>query len=369
MTGADFGEIPNITPIVEQLISRGEISIINPGYGPEQNKLSMPIAAAYIQTDSGDPAILVSNCWYTEKTLQIFGTNGEYLGNFFNSNFDQASAITTDSDAVYITDDATGTIVKISRDLHTPQWIVNQEDQRLHTRRIGSLAVDDNYLVAFDTAKSKIRIYDKFTGEEMNSIGEFLPMTFEEAGHESLKPDGKVAFNGHHDIAIFGDSIVAVKSGVEWGEKFHIPASIKVISFDGKLLSERKISTQVGEIHSIAVDNSRRQIFLGVDNTVQIINEKGLIGNIEVPGCPKKGGGVLNLHIDSDSGNLIICHGGMNVPEKYVTTKGTQTVIGDRERSSATSYSQIITLSPIARDKLMKKTLGSNEFEIAGLLN
>jgi hypothetical protein len=93
----------------------------------------------------------------------------------------------------------------------------------------------------------------------------------------------------------------------------------------------------------VAADNKRKEIYVAMNNSVGVWGEKGFIGEITIPGCHDElGGSVFNIHLDEESGDLIVSHGS----ENYGTVKD----------KSVPRYSQVIRLSKIAREELMTES-------------
>jgi len=331
--------------LVETLIRQGEINIINPGFGEKSHELSIPIATSYVRVGE-QIGILVSNSFY-DKPLQIFGKNGKVLGFLNDSRFRRASAMTSDFEGVYITDDATGLTAKFSPDLQKIDWTFNPDDGKVLSGRFGSLTVNENYLLAFDTALSRIHRFDKFTGEWIGSIGEHQPISIADAKKENLIPVDKVAFNGHFDIAFYRGNIVAAQGGIDWEGLCVSPNIVMIISLDGKLISGVKLSSKVSEISGVTTDIKNGVFFLGNKDNLYVFDEKGLVGLIPVPNF--QNGDIFNLHYDQESGDLVVCHG----------TSG---------RKSTPGYSQIAILPEKARKLLLRKTIGPQEVKFLGPL-
>jgi len=356
-----FPVLEQITPKTQELIQKGEIDILNPGFGPEQNQLSNPIATTFIDMPDGKRGLVVSNAWYPDKKVQIFDMDsGNLIGTVDDQRFNGASAMTSDDESIYITDDSTGLIAKFSRDGTKKEWEIKApvriEDlpgrvppgfdisKYEHTRMIGSMVVNGDLLYAYNTAASKIQVFDKKTGKLVREIGRHKVMTLCRAQSEDLTPDEEVQFNGHADIAMLGDQILTSHRGVHWEGAFEIPNEIKLISQNGELRSSAKLSARAGEINGVAVDNSRKEVFLATGNTIDVWNENGFVGEFRIPNCPGGlYGRVFNIHIDERTSDLVVCHGAAGSYDPV-------------RKQSVPEYNQIVRISKTAREELMKES-------------
>lgn len=354
------GAIEQFSPKVKELMQRGEISLINPGYGPEQNKLSHPIASTYIDLPDGRRGLVVSNGSYPDKKVQIYDMEtGQLVGTVNDERFNSATALASDGENIYITDNSSGLIAKFSRDGSRKEWEIKAplkaEDlsgrtppgfditKYRHSRMIASMVVSGDLLYAYNTAAAKIQIFDKNTGEFIKEIGKRKNMPIDLAVTEDLAPDEEVQFNAHTNIAILDDQILTSSRGTNWEGAFEIPNELRIISKEGKLYMSGKISSKVGEINGVAADNTRKEIYVAMNNSVGIWGEKGFIGEITIPGCPGElYGSVFNIQLDEESGDLIVSHGS----DGYGTAKD----------QSNPRYSQIIRLSKTARAELMTES-------------
>lgn len=348
-----------LTPKTSELIQRGEIKILNPGFGPEQDQLSIPIAMTIMQLPDGKRALVVSNALY-QKEVQIFDFESEELiGTVNDPRFNGASAMTSDGEDIYIADNSTGLIAKFSSSGTKKEWEVrvpiNIEDlpgevspdfdisQYKHTGMIGSMVVSGKFLYVYNTAASKIQIFNKKTGELVWEIGEHKVISLDQAQSEDLTPDKEVRFNGHADIAMLGDQIITSQGGVHWEGAFELPNEIKIISQDGKLKASAKLSVRAGEINGIAVDNRRKEVYLAIGNIIGVWNENGFVGEFKIPNCPGGlYGRVFKIYLDERSGDLIVSHGAAGLYDPAL-------------KKSVPNYSQIIRLSRTAREELMKE--------------
>lgn len=347
---------------VNELIQRGEVNVINPGFGSRQDQLSNPIATTYVDLPGGRKGLVVSNAWYPDKKVQIFDIkSGELSGIIDDERFNGASAMASDGENIYITDDTTGLIAKFSRDGSRKDWEtkapVRIEDlpgrtppgfditKYRHSRMIGSMVVSGDFLYAYNTAASKIQVFNKETGELVREIGKHKIITLDQARTEDLSPDEEmeVQFNGHADIAMLGGQILTSSQGVHWEGAFEIPNEVKIISEEGELRASAKLSSKAGEITGIAADNTNKQVFMAIGNTIGIWGEDGFVGEFTIPGCPGGlYGRVFSINLDEESSDLIISHGSAGA---YDTVK----------KQAVPEYNQIIRLSRTAREELMRE--------------
>lgn len=344
------GAVERFDPTVQSLILRGDVHVISPGFGSRQDQLSNPIATTYTTLPDGRRGVVVSNAWYPDKRLQIFDMEGNLAGVVNDPRFNGASAMTSDGASMYIADDSTGLIAKFSADGTTKEWEIKApvrvEDlpgtvppgfdisTYRHSRMIGSMTVTDEYLYAYNTAASKIQVFDKKTGALVREIGRHKVITLDQAAHEDLTADQEVRFNGHADIAMLGDQLITAHGGVNWGGAFELPNEVKVLSQGGELRASATLTSKVGSIEGITVSNSQHEVYMAMGNTVGVWGENGFVGQFKVPGCPEGAGRVFNIYLDEQTGDLIVSHG---------TGTGKQ------------QYGEIIVLSTYAREELMKQ--------------
>jgi hypothetical protein len=345
--------------LVDGLIDQGEINILDPGLGPEHDKLSYPIATTYVDLPDGKKGLVVSNTFYPEKKVQIFDLErGELIGVVDDRRFNGASAMTSDGEHIYMADNATGLVGAFSSDGRRRLWQMRVPLQAKdgpgrflegiclfrdeHTRMIGSMAVHGDCLYVYNTALSKIQVFDKKTGKLLREIGRHRAMTLAQAHTENLRPETEVGFNGHTEIALLGDQILATMGGVYWEGMFDIPGEVMVISLDGELEAAVKLRNRAGMISGMAVDTGEREVFLAMGNTIGVWSQNGFIGEFTVPGCPGGVyGAVSKIHLDQESGDLIVCHHqAVDYDPVY--------------RRSVPKYNRIITLSRRARKELMR---------------
>lgn len=349
-----------LTPKTLELIRRGEINILNPGFGAEQDQLSNPIATTFIDMPDGKRGLVVSNALYPDKKVQIFDLeSGDLISTVDDQRFNGASAMASDGESIYITDNYTGLIAKFSRDGTKKEWEIKApvriEDlpgitppdfdilEYEHSRMIGSMVVSGDFLYAYNTAASKIQVFDKRTGKLVREIGRHKVVTLDQARSEDLTPDKEVQFNGHADIAMLGDQIITSSGGVHWEGAFDIPNEVKIISQDGELRTTGKLSSRVGRINGIAVDNTRQEIFLAIGNTVGVWSKNGFVGAFNIPDCPGGlYGRVFSINLDEESGDLIVSHGAAGLYDPV-------------QKQSVPDYSQIVRLSKTAREELMRE--------------
>jgi hypothetical protein len=285
-----------IQKCIARLRENGDIKTIATSFGPAVHQLSNPLAGTFIRGPNGERRLLVSSCY--EKPVQIFSEDGAFIGTLADSTFRDASAIIRDNGYVYIADDSRGIIGKFDMSTGEKIWQIKapitSEDlpselpanfnisQYKHSRMIGSMIIIGERLYAYNTAISKIQI---------------------KTSEESLELDGDLLFNGHHDLASLNGNILASQSGLNLGE-IQLPNIIKLISEEGDLLAEGTLSNKIGDICGIAVDNSRKRVFIAIKNKVVVIENGAFKGFFIAPSCQSRI--VKNITYDNVEDRLII---------------------------------------------------------------